>query len=90
MGVVMASKGYPGSYDKGYVIEGLDNVDVDIVHMGTKIDAGGRVVTAGGRVLMAISRGRDLRQARDKVYDALDKIHCDNLFYRNDIAHQGL
>ena len=90
MGVVMASKGYPGSYDKGYVIEGLNNVAVDIVHMGTKIDAEGRVVTAGGRVLMAISRGRNLRQARDKVYDALNKIHCDNLFYRNDIAHQGL
>lgn len=89
MGVVMASKGYPGSYSKGAEISGTEEVDARIYHMGTKI-CDGRLVTAGGRVLMVVCSGRDIHAAREKVYSAIAKIHCDNLFYRSDIAHWAL
>ena len=86
LGVVLASKGYPGAYEKGFDISGLDAVDASVVHMGTGM-RDGRVFTAGGRVLMVVARGRDLASAREKVYQEIDKIKCDNLFYRKDIAH---
>ena len=89
MGVVLASKGYPGSYDKGAVIEGSEDVDARIYHMGTAIKDGA-LVTAGGRVMMVVARGADIRTARDKVYAEIAKIKCDNLFYRSDIAHYAL
>ena len=86
LGVVLASKGYPGHYEKGYAIGGLDQVDAQVYHMGTlfKDDA---FLTAGGRVLMVVSGGKDLADARAKVYKEIAKIKCDNLFYRKDIAH---
>lgn len=91
MGTVMASKGYPGSYKKGFRIDGLDDLkDVHIYHMGTAVNAEGDIMTNGGRVLMVVARGTDVKDARRKVYDALSQIHCDNLFFRNDIAHQAL
>ena len=89
MGTVMASKGYPGSYDKGYEITGLDKADAHIYHMGTKQEDG-RFYTNGGRVLMVVNKGATVKEARDKVYEAISKIECDNLFYRNDIAHQAM
>ncbi len=89
MGVVLASKGYPGHYEKGAVISGLDGLDAKVYHMGTKI-ADGKVMTSGGRVLMVVCDGDDIRQARDKVYSEISKIRCDNLFYRHDIAHWAL
>ncbi len=89
MGVVLASKGYPGHYQKGFSIEGLDKVDAQVYHMGTALSEG-RYVTNGGRVLMVVGSGPDLAQASKKVYEQVRKIECDNLFYRNDIAHIGL
>ena len=89
MGVVLASKGYPGHYDKGFVIEGLDKVDAKIYHMGTAL-RDGNIVTSGGRVLMVVCRGKDLAASRVSVYHEIERIHCDNLFYRKDIAHQAL
>ena len=86
LGVVLASKGYPGSYQKGFAIHGLDEVDAHVVHMGTAL-RDGELVTAGGRVLMVVAGGEDLAAAREKVYEEIRKIKCDNLFYRNDIAH---
>ena len=86
LGVVLASKGYPGHYDKGFAIEGLEGVDARIYHMGTAL-RDGRTLTAGGRVLMVVSGGKDLADARAKVYQEIAKIQCDNLFYRKDIAH---
>lgn len=86
LGVVLASKGYPGHYDKGVPILGTENVDAKIYHMGTALKDG-QLVTAGGRVLMVVASGEDTLSARDKVYSELSKIHCDNLFYRHDIAH---
>lgn len=89
IGVVLASKGYPGHYDKGVVIEGVEKTDALVFHMGTKKD-GTHLLTNGGRVLMCIASGDDLVQAREKVYKQITKIHCDNLFYRTDIAWQAL
>ncbi len=86
LGVVLASKGYPGHYEKGYDITGLELVDAKVYHMGTA-GRDGKVFTSGGRVLMVVSGGSDLADARRKVYEEIGKIGCDNLFYRNDIAH---
>ena len=90
MGVVLASKGYPGHYEKGFPIEGLDELgDCSAYHMGTR-EEGGKILTAGGRVLMAIGRAATLEEASGKVYGAVEHIRCGNLFNRKDIAHQAL
>ena len=90
LGFVMASKGYPGSYEKGFEITGLEDALSDpairVFHMGTKLSPSA-FATAGGRVLMVVGSGKDLREARDKALAAVRKIHCDNLFYRTDIGH---
>ena len=86
LGVVLASKGYPGSYQKGFAIKNLDQVDAHVVHMGTAFKDG-QLVTAGGRVLMVVAEGPSIAEAREKVYAEIRKIDCENLFYRNDIAH---
>ncbi len=89
VGVVLASKGYPGAYIKGAEITGTDSFDGLILHMGTKYQDG-KLLTNGGRVLMCIAHGDDVRQAQKKVYAEIEKIHCTNLFYRKDIAHWAL
>lgn len=89
MGVVLASRGYPGHYEKGFAIEGLADVDAKLYHMGTAL-RDGEYVTSGGRVLMVVSSGKDLSLARETVYGEIEKIRCGNLFYRRDIAHQAL
>ncbi len=89
MGVVLASKGYPGDYQKGAEIQGVDSVNAKIYHMGTKI-VDGKLLTAGGRVMMVVCEGKDISDARSRVYSEIAKIRCDNLFCRNDIAHWAL
>ena len=89
IGVVLASKGYPGDYAKGAVIEGVELFDGPVFHMGTKND-NGILKTNGGRVMMCIATGKDIAAAREKVYAEIAKIKCDNLFYRTDIAHWAL
>ena len=86
MGVVLASKGCPGSYQKGFEIEGCQDVKGRIFHMGTKAQDG-KLLTAGGRVMMCVSRAASIAQARDAVYADVAAIRCPNLFYRKDIAH---
>ncbi|MBO4844256.1 MAG: phosphoribosylamine--glycine ligase [Bacteroidales bacterium] len=86
MGVVLASKGYPGSYQKGFEIEGCENVKGRIFHMGTKTQDG-KLLTAGGRVMMCVARAASLSEARAAVYADIAAIRCPNLFHRNDIAH---
>ena len=96
MGFVMASKGYPGSYDKGYEID-LSSVisseaeksPVRIYHMGTTLKDG-KYCTSGGRVLMVVGFGSDLQEAHDKALAAVESIKCDNLFYRRDIGWRVL
>ena len=86
LGVVLASNGYPGKYEKGFEIGGLEKVDAKIYHMGTAF-RDGTLVTAGGRVLMVVCGGLDLADARERVYREVAKVRCANLFHRTDIAH---
>ena len=89
LGIVLASKGYPGSYPKGAVIEGLEESKSTIYHMGTA-EKDGKIVTAGGRVLMVVGRGATLREAQEQALSDIRKIECDSLFYRSDIGHKVL
>jgi len=85
MGVVMASKGYPGSYSKGVSIVIAPAFAERIYHMGTKRTDDG-LVTAGGRVLMVVSEAPTMKEAARRCYHGIDQITCENLFYRHDIA----
>lgn len=90
--VVMASGGYPGSYDKGKEISGLGSSfhsDVMVFHAGTVL-RDGAVVTAGGRVLGVTARGRDLAEAIGLAYEAVAKITWDGAYYRKDIGQKAL
>jgi phosphoribosylamine--glycine ligase len=91
VGVVMASRGYPDSYDKGRPIRGLDTVarDAKIFHAGTRLD-GDTVVTDGGRVLCVVGAGDSVRAARDAAYDLVRKVGWDGAFYRSDIGHRAV
>ena len=86
MGVVLASKGYPGSYTKDSAIVVSPNFGERIYHMGTKRIGGGTLVTAGGRVLMVVSSAPTTPEAARRCYAGVEKVGCDNLFYRRDIA----
>ena len=89
LGIVLASKGYPGSYEKGYEITGTEQVDGVVYHMGTAIKEG-RLVTSGGRVMIVVCRGADPEQARCRALEEVRKIGCENLFYRSDIGMKAL
>ena len=91
--VVMAAKGYPGSHEKGSEIKGLDEAGgdpaVEIFHAGTRRD-GTRIIADGGRVLGVTARGKDVGEARDRAYKAVDKIEWPGGFCRRDIAWRAL
>ncbi|MEX0944270.1 MAG: phosphoribosylamine--glycine ligase [Balneolaceae bacterium] len=89
--VVLTSGGYPGSYEKGKVITGLDKVDdnVMVFHAGTRTSKG-KIVTNGGRVLNIVGSGNTLKEAIRHTYSNVDKIHFDGCYYRNDIGSKGL
>jgi phosphoribosylamine--glycine ligase len=91
--IVMASGGYPGSYEKGKIITGLDNAnarkDVTVFHAGTALD-GDNIVTSGGRVLAVTALGADLKTAVDRAYEAVGDIAFDGAQYRNDIAAKAM
>ncbi|MCH5334348.1 MAG: phosphoribosylamine--glycine ligase [Alistipes sp.] len=89
LGIVLASKGYPGDYEKGCQIKGLDRCEGTVYHMGTKSD-GDRTLTAGGRVLFVAGRGLTLEQARAAALRDVERIECDNLFHRTDIGHWAI
>ncbi len=88
--VVMASGGYPGDYEKGKPITGIDKAEADkdvrIFHAGTTTSKDGQVVTAGGRVLNVCALGSDLKAAQRKANAACEKIHFSGAFYRGDIG----
>ena len=88
LGIVLASKGYPGSYEKGYAIEGTEQVDGSIYHMGTALKDG-KYVTSGGRVMIVVCQAPTLREAQQKAAAEVAKIKCDNLFHRNDIGDKA-
>lgn len=89
LGVVLASEGYPGSYQKGVEIKGLDKVNAEIYHMGTKRD-GERILTAGGRVLMVVGKGKTITEANAAAKAEIEKIDCPSLFHRTDIGKASL
>ena len=87
--VILASDGYPEDYDKGYSINGLElfqgKEDYYVFHAGTKL-LGDEIVTNGGRVLGVTAKGKDLKEARKKAYEATNWIQYDNKYMRNDIG----
>jgi phosphoribosylamine--glycine ligase len=91
--VVMAAKGYPGSYGKGSVIGGLDAAaqipDVEIFHAGTRSE-GGRILANGGRVLNVCARGKTVAQAQKKAYEAIGRIDWPEGFCRSDIGRRAI
>jgi len=91
--VVMAAKGYPGSYTKGTVIGGLDEAaqveGVEIFHAGTKAE-NSSIVANGGRVLNVCARGKNVAEAQKRAYAAIDKIKWPDGFCRRDIGWQAI
>jgi phosphoribosylamine--glycine ligase len=85
--VMLASGGYPGAYETGKLINGIDDVDdgVIVFHAGTRLE-GGRVVTSGGRVLAVTTAAPTFAEARARVYDNIERIHFDGMHYRRDIG----
>jgi len=89
--VVAASGGYPGAYEKGKVITGLDELppDVLVFHAGTAL-SDGKLVTSGGRVLGITGFGATIEDAVKRAYSGMEKIHFEGIHYRRDIAHRAL
>lgn len=85
IGVVLASKGYPGTYEKGEEIRGLEDVGGEVFHMGT-MEKDGKIHVAGGRVLMVAAHGEDLAEADRNVKKEITLIQCPSLFHRTDIG----
>ena len=85
LGIVLASKGYPGDYTKGHVIRGVERVESKVYHMGTAMKDG-ELVTNGGRVMFVVAEAPTLREAQQKAEADVQRIECDNLFHRTDIG----
>jgi phosphoribosylamine--glycine ligase len=92
LGVVLAAGGYPGSYEQGQVITGLDKVqgeDIRVFHAGTRLE-GGDIVTSGGRVLCVCALGENVAEAQRRAYAAADEISWKDIYYRRDIGHRAI
>jgi phosphoribosylamine---glycine ligase len=91
--VIMATKGYPGEYGKGSVIEGLDEAatveGVEIFHAGTKAN-GDKILASGGRVLNVCASGKTVSEAQARAYAAVDRIRWPEGFCRRDIGWQAV
>jgi phosphoribosylamine--glycine ligase len=88
VGVVMSSGGYPGSFKTGLPVKGIESVDKDVLvfHAGTKLGNDAVIYTDGGRVLTVVGLGKDMAEAREKVYRNIGNIHFEGSYYRKDIA----
>ena len=87
--VVMASSGYPESYEKGYEITIDDDIEADVFIAGA-VQKDGKLLTSGGRVLGVVATAENLISAIDKSYEEVKKVHFDNAFYRKDIGKRAL
>ncbi len=91
--VVLASEGYPGSYEKGKVILGVEEAEalegVMVFHAGTALNYDGELVTSGGRVLNVVALGEDFEEARERAYQACELINFEGKQYRSDIGAQA-
>ena len=90
--IVAANKGYPGKYESGAVIEGLEDIDREVVqvfHAGTSLTADGRFAATGGRVLGVTAAAEDLATALDLCYESLGKIHWPGMQFRRDIGRSA-
>ena len=89
VGVVLASRGYPGTFTTGYPIEGLGTIERDVVvfHAGASADPSG-YVTAGGRVLTLVALGDSMAEARDRAYRNVDRVRFQGMTYRRDLAQR--
>lgn len=91
--VVLAARGYPGTYERGHVIRGLDEAqampDVVVFHAGTA-RRGNDFITNGGRVLGVAARGADVPEALRRAYAAVDQIHFEGMHFRHDIGYRAL
>ena len=92
--VVLASEGYPGSYEKGKVILGIDEAEqiegVTVFHAGTAKNFDDELVTAGGRVLNVVAKGDSFEEARERAYEACDLINFEGKMFRHDIGKKAL
>lgn len=93
LSIVYAADGYPGSYEKGTEINGLEDLNegstLHVFHAGTAAKDG-KTLATGGRVLAITARGDNLKQAHDQAYEAIEKIDWPEGFYRKDIGHRAL
>jgi phosphoribosylamine--glycine ligase len=91
--VVMAAKGYPGNYERGSMIEGLDEAakveDVEIFHAGTRAE-NGKILANGGRVLNVTALGNSVSEAQTRAYAAIERIRWPGGFCRRDIGWQAV
>jgi phosphoribosylamine--glycine ligase len=91
--VVMASKGYPGSYEKGHVIKGVESAEemgALVFHAGTSLNADGELIATGGRVLNVTAYGRSITNAQAAAYEAVGQIKWDGGFCRRDIGWRAV
>lgn len=92
--VVLASEGYPGSYEKGKVILGVEEAQeldgVIVFHAGTALNPDGELITAGGRVLNVVALGDTFEEARNRAYEACELIKFEGVQYRSDIGRRAL
>ncbi|KAI5076410.1 hypothetical protein GOP47_0008475 [Adiantum capillus-veneris] len=93
--VVLASEGYPGKYKKGTLIKNLEKAEaavpgMKIFHAGTALDSHGNVVASGGRVLGVTALGKDIVQAQERAYQAVDRVDWPDGFYRRDIGWRAI
>jgi phosphoribosylamine--glycine ligase len=90
IGVVAAAKGYPDQYEKGSVLNGLKDIHAYTFHAGTIKNPAGEFVTNGGRVLLVGAMAENLLDAKNKVYQELEKLNCNGVFYRKDIGYKAI
>lgn len=89
VGVVVAANGYPEEYEKGAVLNGIENMS-QVFHAGTAKTSNGEFVTNGGRVLLVGAKASSLKEAQQKVYAELEKLDCQETFYRKDIGSRAI